>query len=109
MDGWREEMAGGVKNTLWATGVEQKITGRHKSRLGRRQEERDQWPSASRPRPDLPPLTYVRLGERPLRRFPQLLVGLALYGFSLSAMVRTSLGVNPWSVLCEGVEHHNPP
>jgi uncharacterized membrane protein YczE len=54
----------------------------------------------------LPPLTYISIGERPLRRLPQLLVGLALYGFSLSAMVRASLGVNPWSVLYEGVEHH---
>lgn len=54
----------------------------------------------------LPPLTYVRLGERPLRRLPQLLIGLALYGFSLSAMVRASLGVNPWSVLTEGLVDH---
>ncbi|MFI8813165.1 MULTISPECIES: membrane protein YczE [unclassified Streptomyces] len=88
--------------------MEQTITERYRNRLRRRPEERDRWPSASRPRPALPPLTYVRLGERPLRRFPQLLVGLALYGFSLSAMVRTSLGVNPWSVLYEGVEHHTP-
>ncbi|MFI1110574.1 membrane protein [Streptomyces physcomitrii] len=56
----------------------------------------------------MPPLTYVPLGERPLRRFPQLLLGLALYGFSLSAMVRSSLGVNPWSVLYEGLERHTP-
>ncbi|MFI9587050.1 YitT family protein [Streptomyces sp. NPDC052236] len=54
----------------------------------------------------MPPLTYVPLGERPLRRLPQLFIGLALYGFSLSAMVRASLGVNPWSVLYEGLEHH---
>lgn len=53
-----------------------------------------------------PRLTYVPLGERPLRRFPQLFIGLALYGFSLSAMVRASLGVNPWSVLYEGLEQH---
>ncbi|MFJ9415434.1 YitT family protein [Streptomyces sp. NPDC101227] len=54
----------------------------------------------------LPPLTYVPLGERPLRRLPQLLIGLALYGFSLSVMVRAALGVNPWSVLYEGVARH---
>jgi uncharacterized membrane protein YczE len=63
---------------------------------------------ASPTRPPLLPLTYVPLGERPLRRLPQLLVGLVLYGFSLSAMVRTSLGVNPWSALYEGLEHHTP-
>lgn len=62
--------------------------------------------TAPGPRPSLPPLTYVPLGKRPLRRLPQLLAGLALYGFSLSAMVRASLGVNPWSVLNEGLERH---
>ncbi|MBL1097327.1 membrane protein YczE [Streptomyces coffeae] len=53
-----------------------------------------------------PPLGYLPLGERPLRRLPQLFTGLALYGFSLSLMVRSSLGVNPWSVLYEGVSGH---
>ena len=51
-------------------------------------------------------ITFVPLGERPLRRLPQLFTGLALYGFSLSVMVRASLGVNPWSVLYEGLEKH---
>ncbi|WP_159492370.1 YczE/YyaS/YitT family protein [Streptomyces nigrescens] len=61
----------------------------------------------SRTRPSSPlPLTYVPVGERPLRRLPQLLLGLALYGFSLSVMVRASLGVNPWSVLYEGLENY---
>ncbi|WP_254885965.1 YitT family protein [Streptomyces sp. NA02950] len=54
----------------------------------------------------LPPLGYLPLGEHPLRRLPQLFTGLALYGFSLSVMVRSSLGVNPWSVLYEGVARH---
>lgn len=53
-----------------------------------------------------PPLTYLPFGEHPRRRLPQLLIGLALYGFSLSLMVRASLGVNPWSVLYQGLEHH---
>ncbi|WP_218058196.1 YitT family protein [Streptomyces sp. Wb2n-11] len=52
-----------------------------------------------------PPLTYVPLGESPLRRLPQLLTGLALYGFSLALTVRSALGANPWSVLNEGLEH----
>lgn len=58
------------------------------------------------PRTPLPPLTYLPLRERPLRRLLQLFVGLALYGFSLALMVRAALGVNPWSVLYEGVERH---
>ncbi|NUR27112.1 MAG: hypothetical protein HOV83_14915 [Catenulispora sp.] len=56
----------------------------------------------------MPPITFVPLRERPVRRLPQLLVGLALYGFSLSLMVRAALGVNPWSVLYEGLEKHTP-
>ncbi|MFE6052603.1 YitT family protein [Kitasatospora sp. NPDC056446] len=55
----------------------------------------------------LPPLTYVPLAENPLPRLTRLLVGLALYGFSLSVLVRASLGVNPWSVLYEGLQHHS--
>ncbi|MFC6015229.1 YitT family protein [Plantactinospora solaniradicis] len=74
---------------LEATGMAQQITDHHGRKL-------------------LPPLTYVRLGERPLRRLPQLFVGLALYGFSLSVMVRAALGVNPWSVLYEGLARHTP-
>lgn len=55
----------------------------------------------------LPPLTYVPLVEHPLRRLVQLLAGLALYGFSLSLLVRGALGVNPWSVLYEGLQRHS--
>ncbi|WP_333771574.1 membrane protein YczE [Streptomyces sp. IBSBF 2435] len=66
-------------------------------------------PGSRVPRPATgPPLGRVRLGERPLRRLPQLLLGLALYGFSLSLLVRASLGVNPWSVLYEGLERRTP-
>ncbi|MEF3114148.1 hypothetical protein [Streptomyces chrestomyceticus] len=46
------------------------------------------------------------LDERPLRRLPQLFTGLALYGFSLSVLIRAELGVNPWSVLYEGLARH---
>ncbi|MCW2890464.1 MAG: hypothetical protein JWL58_7326 [Streptosporangiaceae bacterium] len=65
-------------------------------------------PTEAAPAPRLPAplLAYVPLREHPLRRLPQLLIGLALYGFSLSVMVRASLGVNPWSVLYEGLENH---
>ncbi|MFE3769478.1 YitT family protein [Streptomyces sp. NPDC059122] len=59
-------------------------------------------------RPALPPLTYVPLGRQPLRRLPQLLVGLALYGFSLAFMVRAAWGMNPWSVLYQGLERRTP-
>lgn len=62
---------------------------------------------ARTPRP-LPPLGYLPPRERPLRRLPQLFAGLGLYGFSLSLMVRAGLGVNPWSVLTEGLADHTP-
>ncbi|WP_223291223.1 YczE/YyaS/YitT family protein [Streptomyces avicenniae] len=53
-------------------------------------------------------LGYVRLGERPLRRLPQLFAGLALYGLSLALLVRASLGANPWSVLYDGLTRRTP-
>jgi uncharacterized membrane protein YczE len=88
----------------------QQITDRYERAL---QQRHEQWSTAAPPRPPrgrppLPPLTYVPLSERPLRRLPQLLVGLALYGFSLSLMVRATLGLTPWSALTEGVEKHSP-
>ncbi|GCD48309.1 membrane protein [Streptomyces paromomycinus] len=66
------------------------------------------FPSGSRARAGRPPhsLTYVPFGERPLRRLPQLFTGLALYGFSLSVLIRAELGVSPWSVLYEGLARH---
>lgn len=37
------------------------------------------------------------------RRIIQLLVGLALYGIGLAAMVRAAVGVAPWDVLTQGI------
>ncbi|WP_405019787.1 hypothetical protein OHV05_25930 [Kitasatospora sp. NBC_00070] len=44
--------------------------------------------------------------DRLVRRLPQLLLGLWLYGTSLGVMVRAGLGVNPWDVLNQGMVHH---
>ncbi len=38
-----------------------------------------------------------------LRRFTQLQIGLLLYGASLALMVRSDLGLNPWSVFHQGL------
>jgi uncharacterized membrane protein YczE len=38
-----------------------------------------------------------------LRRIPQLLIGLFLYGVAISMMIRAGLGVSPWDVLSQGV------
>lgn len=38
-----------------------------------------------------------------MRRFIQLQIGLLLYGASLTLMVRADLGLNPWSVLHQGL------
>ncbi|WP_328536339.1 membrane protein YczE [Streptomyces sp. NBC_00344] len=86
----------------------QEITDRWERDRQRRYEERAATPRTSRTRTPKapPPLSRVSFGERPLRRLPQLFTGLALYGFSLALMVRASLGVNPWSVLYEGLERH---
>ena len=37
------------------------------------------------------------------RRIAQLLVGLVLYGFAISMMVRAAIGVAPWDVLTQGI------
>lgn len=85
-------------------GMRQDITDGSERELRYGRGHRTAIPPGSRTNPPPPPLTYVSFGERPLRRLPQLFIGLALYGFSLSLMVRASLGVNPWSVLYEGLE-----
>lgn len=54
---------------------------------------------------DLRPLP-VR--HAPLRRLPQLLAGLALYGTSMAMQVRGALGLNPWDVLHQGLETRLP-
>jgi uncharacterized membrane protein YczE len=38
----------------------------------------------------------------------QLILGLALYGFSMAMLVRAELGINPWSVLYEGLARYLP-
>ncbi|MFC9328259.1 YitT family protein [Kitasatospora sp. NPDC057015] len=49
----------------------------------------------------------VTLAGRALgRRLPQLLAGLLLYGSSMGLMMRGGLGVNPWDVLHQGLQHH---
>jgi uncharacterized membrane protein YczE len=50
--------------------------------------------------PDLYPVT-VRTS--PVRRLPQLLGGLALYGVSMGLMIRSGLGLDPWDVLHEAL------
>ena len=37
------------------------------------------------------------------RRITQLLVGLVLYGFAISMMIRAAVGVSPWDVLSQGI------
>ncbi|PVG81428.1 hypothetical protein DDE18_18250 [Nocardioides gansuensis] len=56
---------------------------------------------------DLGPLAQLRAG-RLVRRLPQLVVGLWLYGVSLALMVRGDLGLAPWDVLHSGFIRHVP-
>lgn len=51
-------------------------------------------------------LDPVRLTVSPVRRFPQLLGGLALYGASMAMMTRAGLGLDPWDVLHDGLTRH---
>lgn len=45
------------------------------------------------------------LPDRPLRRTVRVLSGLALFGFSLALLVKADLGVDPWTVLTQGLAH----
>ncbi|WP_158846968.1 membrane protein YczE [Saccharothrix deserti] len=48
-------------------------------------------------------LTQVPVTVSPLRRVPQLLAGLWLYGASMALQIRATLGLDPWDVLHEGL------
>ncbi len=48
-------------------------------------------------------LTQVPVTVSPLRRLPQLVVGLWLYGASMALQIRATLGLDPWDVLHEGL------
>jgi uncharacterized membrane protein YczE len=48
-------------------------------------------------------LRPVGVSVSPARRFPQLLLGLALYGASMAMMTRAGLGLDPWDVLHDGL------
>ena len=54
---------------------------------------------------DLHPLPVIL---HPVRRIPQLLLGLALYGTSMAMQIRGALGLNPWDVLHEGLTAQTP-
>lgn len=48
-------------------------------------------------------LTQVPVSVSPVRRVPQLLAGLWLYGASMALQIRATLGLDPWDVLHEGL------
>jgi uncharacterized membrane protein YczE len=48
-------------------------------------------------------LRSVPLATAPVRRLPQLLGGLALYGVSMGLQIRSTLGLDPWDVLHEAL------
>lgn len=56
---------------------------------------------------DLGPIAQLRAG-RLLRRIPQLVVGLYLFGVSLAMMVLAGVGTAPWDVLHLGLIRHVP-
>ena len=43
-----------------------------------------------------------------LRRLPQLLVGLCIFGSGLALIVRAGYGQGPWTVFHEGISNHTP-
>ena len=59
------------------------------------------------PLANLSPRQQLRAGRLP-RRVVQLLVGLVLYGVSMSMMIRSTLGLDPWDVFHAGIATHVP-
>ncbi|MEW1955154.1 hypothetical protein [Terrabacter sp. NPDC080008] len=59
------------------------------------------------PLANLSPRQQLRAGRLP-RRVAQLLVGLVLYGVSMSMMIRSTLGLDPWDVFHAGIATHVP-
>ena len=54
----------------------------------------------------LPAATRRFIGDRPYIRLPQLWIGLVLYGLSGALQVRSTLGLDPWDVLHQGISKH---
>jgi uncharacterized membrane protein YczE len=57
--------------------------------------------------PRLDPLAQLRAG-RLGRRLPQLLAGLALYGWSMAMMIKAGLGLDPWDTFHQGLTRYVP-
>jgi uncharacterized membrane protein YczE len=62
-------------------------------------------PVARRQLASLTPREQLTAG-RTTRRLVQLFVGLVLYGVSMAMLLRSTLGLDPWDVLHEGITHH---
>ena len=59
-------------------------------------------PPGSRQLAVLTPAQQLTAG-RTVRRLSQLMVGLVLYGVSMAMMIRSTLGLDPWDVLHDGI------
>ena len=57
--------------------------------------------------PRLDPIAQLRAG-RLVRRLPQLLGGLALYGWSMAMMIKAGLGLDPWDTFHQGLTRYLP-
>ena len=56
---------------------------------------------------NLSPAAQLRAGRLP-GRLVQLFVGLTLYGLSTALLIRSGLGMQPWTVLSYGIAEHVP-
>jgi uncharacterized membrane protein YczE len=50
-------------------------------------------------------LRTIPVTKSPVRRLPQLLAGLTLYGVSMGLQIRSALGLDPWDVLHQALSN----
>lgn len=75
----------------------------HRHRLPRVAGPPPPTPAAPKPGPVMARAEIQSLSDRPWQRGLRLALGLVLYGVALALMVRAGLGLDPWTVLAQGV------
>lgn len=96
--------------TVFQLAIFYKASSSHDGDVSLYEPESPTMPSSPVPKRELAnigPIQQLRSG-RLLRRLPQLILGLYLYGASMGMVVNSGLGMIPWDVLHSGIITHVP-